>query len=113
MDAKPFKWETRTKVEIDGTTWFATPSKGKSEGNFAFFLSLDSLPDVQSGEMHLAFASLIEVIREYGFVPRVCPDNRSFSVDGIKRKVGGHMVYANKPQAPGFVIKPKVQNSDA
>lgn len=113
MDTKPFEWTQREKVEVEGVTWFVTPSKGKSEGNFAFFLSLDALPDVQSGEMHLAFAALIEVIREYGFTPRVCPDNRSFSIDGIKRKVGGHMVYANKPSTPGFVIKPKVQNSDA
>ena len=105
----PFSWKEKTKVTIEGVAWFVTPSTGKSEGNFAFFLSLDEMPDVRSGELHKAFVNLITVIEEYGFTPRVCPDNRTFNVEGIKRRVGGHMVYANKPSEPPFIIHPKIQ----
>ena len=109
---KPFSWEQKTKVEVGGVSWFVTPSTGRSEGNFAFFLSLDEMPDVQSGDLHRGFVDLISVIEEHGFTPRVCPDNRTFNVEGIKRRVGGHMVYANKPSDPPFIIHPKIKESD-
>ena len=77
----------------------------KREGSYACFLDLATLPDYKSGAQVLAIAELIREIRDLGMQPVLAPDNRPLpaSADGVKRVVGGFMVYAN----PAMVIKPK------
>ena len=82
----------------------------KREGSYACFLDLSTLPDYKSGAQIEAIAALIQEIRNLNMQPVVAPDNRPLptSTDGVKRVVGGFMVYAN----PALQIKPKV-NDDA
>ncbi len=77
----------------------------KREGSYACFLDLATLPDYRSGAQIEAIAELIREVRDLGMVPVLAPDNRPLpaSADGVKRVVGGFMVYAN----PAMVIKSK------
>ena len=78
---------------------------GNFKGSYACFLDLATLPDYKSGGQIEAIAELIREIRGLGMQPVVAPDNRPLppKADGVKRVVGGFMVYAN----PALVIKPK------
>lgn len=100
-DLKPFEWTEKSTVEVLGVTFIVTPTKN---GNFAFFVSLDKSPDIQSGDFHRSFGELIEIIEEAGFKPRVSPDRRTVNYTGIKAHLGLHMVYANRPS---FKLIPK------
>ena len=90
----------------------ATPCIGKDgekKGSYACFLDLATLPDHKSGAQIEALAALIQEIKALDMVPVVAPDNRPLpSANGVARRVGGFMVYAN----PAFAIKPKA-SSDA
>ena len=103
-DPKPFEWTEKSTVEIEGVTFLVTPTKN---GNFAFFVSLDKFPDIESGGFHKAFGALIECIEEHEFIPRVCPDKRTSSFAGIKTRLCTYMVYANQPTTPPFKLMPK------
>ena len=89
----------------------ATPCVGRNgekKGSYACFLDLATLPDHKSGAQIEALAALIQEIKALDMVPVVAPDNRPLpSANGVARRVGGFMVYAN----PAFAIKPKA-NSD-
>jgi len=102
--------ERGTLITIDGENgssynYRITPCK--REGSYACFLDLATLPDYRSGAQIKAIAELIHEIESMDMQPVVAPDNRPLpaSADGVKRKVGGVMVYANTKQ---LTIKPKV-----
>ena len=82
----------------------------KREGNYACFLDLATLPDHKSGAQIEAIAALIQEIKALGMVPVGAPDNRPLpaSPDGVKRVVGGFMVYANA----ALTIKPQEASND-
>ena len=106
----PFDFKFKEPLLVNGSAWTVTPckdKKGKLTGSFAFFLDIENMPSVSNGDLHFAFTDLITYIRQSGYVARVCPDNRSLLLDGVKRRVGGHMVYANLPKKPPFQIKVK------
>ena len=105
--------ERRTLVTINGENgavynYRITPCMdrdGNFKGSYACFLDLATLPDYKSGGQIEAIAELIREIRGLGMQPVVAPDNRHLppKADGVKRVVGGSMVYAN----PAMTIKPK------
>ena len=108
--------ERGTLVTIgEGTSTYnyrVTPCKreGKFEGNYACFLDLSTLPDYKSGAQIEAIAALIQEIKALGMVPVVGADNRPLpaSPDGVKRVVGGFMVYANA----ALTVKPQEASND-
>ena len=106
--------EKKTLVTINGENngpaynYRVTPCMdrdGKFKGSYACFLDLATLPDYKSGAQIEAIAELIREIRGLGMQPVIGPDNRPLPAlaDGVKRVVGGFMVYAN----PAMTIKPK------
>lgn len=104
--------ERKTLITISSTNgvynYRVTPCMdrdGNFKGSYACFLDLATLPDYRSGAQVEAIAELIREIRDLGMQPVLAPDNRPLPslADGVKRVVGGFMVYAN----PAMVIKPK------
>ena len=98
----------RMPVNIDGFHFSISPCRPDREGNFqSYACFIDIGHPLCEADRYRAVVILMDAIMDQGFEPSVQPDRRPLPpVNGIKRCVGGHMVYAN-PIKHSIQIKPK------
>ena len=99
---------TRTSVMIDGFNFSVSPCRPDKNGEFqSYACFIDIAHPLCEADRYRAVVILMDAIMEEGLEPNVQPDRRPLPpVNGIKRIVGGHMVYAN-PIKHTLKIKPK------
>jgi hypothetical protein len=93
---------------IDGFNFSVSPCRPDKEGRFqSYACFIDLGHPLCEADRYRAIVVLMDAIMEEGFEPNVQPDRRPLPpVNGIKRIVGGHMVYAN-PVKHTLKIEPK------
>jgi len=98
----------RTSVIIDGYHFSVSPCRPDENGNpksYALFIDLSH--PLGEADRYRAVVKMLDGVMEEGFEPFLAPDRRPLPPhNGIKRCVGGHMVYAN-PVRHSLEIKPK------
>lgn len=99
---------TRTSVMIDGFNFSVSPCRQDKDGNFqSYACFIDIGHPLCEADRYRAVVALMDAIMEAGLEPNVQPDRRPLPpVNGVKRIVGGHMVYAN-PVKHTLKIEPK------
>ena len=98
----------RTPVSIDGFHFSISPCRPDENGNFqSYACFIDLSHPLGEADRYRAMVALLDAIMEQGFEPNISPDRRPLPpLNGIKRCVGGHMIYAN-PIKQTLEIKPK------